>query len=228
MNKATAADVTADATVYVVDDDESIRELLAWLIKREGLQVQSFADAQSFLECYQPELPGCLVLDLNLPGMSGLDLQAYLNEKGVVMPVLFLSGRADVPKAVRAVKGGAIDFIEKPFDYKQIIELVRECLARDAAVRAVHARGKSENERLLLLSQREREVLELVVAGKLNREIADELGISIKTVEVHRAHVMEKMEVRSVAQLVQMTLRGGGSPGNAGADAGAGDAAAQQ
>jgi two-component system response regulator TtrR len=196
------------ATVYVVDDDESIRELLTWLMKRNNIPVEAFADAAGFLQVYQPDAPGCLVLDLNLPGMSGLDLQAYLNEQGVVMPVIFLSGGADVPKAVRAVKGGAIDFIEKPFDYKQILELVCDCLARDTAAREARARGRSQSERLALLSQREKEVLELIVAGKLNREIADELVISIKTVEVHRAHIMEKLGVRSVAQLVQIVMVG--------------------
>jgi FixJ family two-component response regulator len=206
-----------EPTVYVVDDDESIRELLTWLMKRNNIRVEAFGDARTFLQVYRPELPGCLVLDLNLPGMSGLDLQSYLNDNGVVLPVIFLSGRADVPKAVRAVKGGAVDFIEKPFDYKQIVELVRECLARDAAARQARARDRSQNEKLAQLSQREREVLDLVVAGKLNREIAEALAISIKTVEVHRAHVMEKLGVRSVAQLVQITL-----------GAGLGDAASQQ
>ena len=209
------------STVYVVDDDESIRELLTWLMRRKNIPVEAFADAATFLNVYRPESPGCLVLDLNLPGMSGLDLQAYLNEQGVVIPVIFLSGRADVPKAVRAVKGGAIDFIEKPFDYKQIVELVSDCLARDTAAREARARGRSQSERLALLSQREREVLDRIVAGKLNREIAGELAISIKTVEVHRAHLMEKLAVRTVAQLVQVAM--GSSTGSM-----AGDAAPQQ
>lgn len=202
----------AAPTVYVVDDDESIRELLTWLMERNGLGVRAFADARGFLSVYRPELPGCLLLDLNLPGMNGLDLQAYLNENGVLLPVIFLSGRADVPKAVRAVKGGAIDFIEKPFDYKHIVAVVQDCLVRDAAVRAAQARDRTHNQRLAQLSLREREVMELVVAGKLNREIADELCISIKTVEVHRAHVMEKLGVRSLAQLVQLAV---GAPGEA-------------
>ncbi len=196
----------AEPTVYVVDDDESIRELLAWLMQRNGLRVETFADARSFLAVYRPELPGCLLLDLNLPDMNGLDLQAYLNENGVLLPVIFMSGRADVPKAVRAVKGGAIDFIEKPFDYKHIVAVVQDCLLRDAAVREAQARDRSHNQRLAQLSQREREVMELVVAGKLNREIAEALYISIKTVEVHRAHVMEKLGVRSLAQLVQLVV----------------------
>ncbi len=198
-----------EPTVYVVDDDESIRELLSWLMQHNRIRVETFADAQAFLQVYRQEQPGCLLLDLNLPGMSGLDLQAYLNENGVVLPVIFLSGRADVPKAVRAVKGGAIDFIEKPFDYKRIVELVREGIARDTEARRSKARDQSQTARLAMLSQREREVFERVVAGKLNREIAEELAISIKTVEVHRAHVMEKLNVRSVAQLVQIAMGAG-------------------
>jgi two-component system response regulator TtrR len=195
-----------EATVYVIDDDESIRELLAWLMKRNDLRVETFANAKSFLKSWRPEIPGCLVLDLFMPGMSGLELQQYLNEHGVAMPVIFLSGRADVPKAVRAVKSGAIDFIEKPFDYKRIVALVQECLRRDIAARAARARRHETTERLAQLTQREREVLERVVAGKLNRVIAEELEISIKTVEAHRARIMEKLAVGSVAELVQATL----------------------
>ena len=141
--------------------------------------------------------------------MSGLDLQQYLNEHGVFLPVIFLSGRADVPKAVRAVKEGAIDFIEKPFDYRRVVALVQECLERDARARAERARNRAMSERLSLLTQREREVLDQVVAGKLNREIAELLAISIKTVEAHRAKIMEKLEVNSVAELVQAKLAAG-------------------
>jgi two-component system response regulator TtrR len=205
VNPAAAA-LPPEATVYVIDDDESIRELLAWLMKRNDLRVETFANAKSFLKSWRPEIPGCLVLDLFMPGMSGLELQQYLNEHGVAMPVIFLSGRADVPKAVRAVKSGAIDFIEKPFDYKRIVALVQECLRRDISARAERARRHETTERLAQLTQREREVLERVVSGKLNRVIAEELEISIKTVEAHRARIMEKLGVGSVAELVQATL----------------------
>lgn len=194
--------------VFVIDDDESIRELLAWLMRREGLPVHTFADAKDFLSVYRPGVPGCLLLDLNLPGMSGLDLQDGLKQAGVMLPVIFLSGGADVPKAVRAVKAGAYDFIEKPFDYKHIVAVVHECLASDAERRAAGEQGRLQSKRLAQLSQREREVLMLVVAGKMNREIANTLSISIKTVEVHRAHIMEKTGANSVAQLVQMVLTG--------------------
>jgi len=196
-------------TVYVVDDDASTRELLGWLMKRNGIAAEVFPDARSFLRAYRSEYPGCLILDLNMPGMSGLDLQQYLNEHGVFLPVIFLSGRADVPKAVRAVKEGAIDFIEKPFDYRRVLALVQECLQRDARSRAERERSRVLCERMSLLTHREREVLDQVVAGKLNREIAELLAISIKTVEAHRARIMEKLEVNSVAELVQAKLAAG-------------------
>lgn len=197
-------------TVFVVDDDSSTRELLTWLMKRHGLPAEVFPDAASFLASYGTDRPGCLVLDLNMPGMSGLDLQLYLKENGVLLPVIFLSGRADVGKAVRAVREGAIDFIEKPFDYKRVVAAVEECLARDARERALRTRRRVHGARLAQLTQREREVLDLIVAGKLNREIADALDISIKTVEAHRARLMEKLEVGSVAELVQVVVSAAG------------------
>jgi len=149
------------------------------------------------------------VVDLNMPGMSGLDLQQYLKEHGVQLPVIFLSGRADVPKAVKAVREGAIDFVEKPFDYKRVVALVEEGIKRDAENRAGRERRRLYRERLAQLTQREREVLDLVVAGRMNREIAEKLDISIKTVEAHRAKIMEKLEVNSVAELVQAKLAAG-------------------
>lgn len=192
--------------VYVVDDDASTRELLDWLMRRNGLDVLAFPDARSFLAAHAPERAGCLILDLNMPGMNGLDLQQYLKDNGVTLPVIFLSGRADVPKAVRAVREGAIDFIEKPFDYKQVVALVRDCLARDSAARGAREQARRHAQRLAQLTQREREVLDLVVAGRTNREIAEALEISVKTVEAHRAHLMEKLEVGSVAELVQAVV----------------------
>ena len=195
--------------VYVVDDDSSTRELLAWLMKRNGHRAEVFPDARSFLAAYRPELPGVLVLDLNMPGMSGLDLQQYLKEHAVMLPVIFLSGRADVPKAVRAVREGAIDFLEKPFDYRHVVALIEECIRRDQQTRASRDRWRVVCERLAQLTQREREVLEQVVAGRLNREIAESLEISVKTVEAHRARIMEKCEVHSVAELVQASMLAG-------------------
>jgi two-component system response regulator TtrR len=193
-------------TVYVVDDDASTRELLVWLMKRHELPVQAFADARAFLNAYRPGDPGCLVLDLNMPGMSGLDLQQYLKQQGVVLPLIFVSGRADVPKAVRAVREGAIDFIEKPFDYRRVVALVRECLARDVQARAVRGQREEIQGRISQLTVREREVMDLVVAGRTNREIGEQLEISVKTVEAHRARLMEKLGVDSVAELVQAVV----------------------
>jgi FixJ family two-component response regulator len=198
--------MSAAPTVYVVDDDSSTRELLAWLMERNQLAVRAFADARSFLHAYRPGDPGCLVLDLNMPGMSGLELQQYLKQQGVLLPLLFVSGGADVPKAVRAVREGAIDFIEKPFDYKRVVELVRVCLARDAEARAARARSEEIRARLGSLTHREREVMDLVVAGRINRDIAESLAISVKTVEAHRARIMEKLGVDSVAGLVQAVV----------------------
>ena len=199
----------AEPTVYVVDDDESIRELLTWLMKRAGLRVRAYEAGRAFLAAWRDEGPACVVLDLHLPDMSGLDLQRELLERGAAVPIVFLSGRADVPRAVSAVKSGAVDFIEKPFDYRQMVAVVRECLARDAAARAGRERLRHTAARLASLTQREREVLDRVVAGKINREIAEELDISVKTVEAHRAKLMEKLDVGSVAELVQLRLAAG-------------------
>ena len=195
-----------NGTVYVVDDDESIRELLTWLMRRNGMRVEVFPSARGFLKQWRGEGPACLILDLHMPDMSGLELQEHLTRNDLTLPIIFLSGRADVPRAVHAVKSGAVDFIEKPFDYKRIVALAAESLERDAAARAARERGRAAAQRLASLTQRERDVLDRVVAGKLNREIAEELDISIKTVEAHRAKIMEKLEVGSVAELVQATL----------------------
>jgi len=193
-------------TVYVVDDDSSTRQLLAWLMERNGIAVAVFPEARSFLERVRPEAAGCIVTDLNMPGMSGLDLQEALKAKGVEMPVIFLSGGADVPKAVRAVREGAVDFIEKPFDYKHVVAVVQDCLRRDAESRSERERRRESIERMALLTQREREVLHLVVGGKTNREIGEALAISVKTVEAHRASIMDKLAADSVAELVQRVL----------------------
>ncbi|HYC35962.1 MAG TPA: response regulator [Usitatibacter sp.] len=204
MSDAAANAGAAEPTVFVVDDDESIRELLTWLMKRNSIRVRAFADARSFLKEWRDEGPACLILDLHMPGMDGLDLQRSLIEQGVMAPVIFLSGHADVPRAVRAVKSGAVDFIEKPFDYRKIVALARESLERDAAARDRRAHARKAAQRLASLTQREREVLDRVVAGKLNREVAEELDISIKTVEAHRAKIMEKLGAGSLAELVKI------------------------
>ena len=194
-------------TVYVVDDDASIRELLSWLMTSNGIAVATFANAQHFLKSYHADSPGCLIVDLYMPGMSGLELQHYLTEHDLLIPVIFLSARADIAKAVAAVKHGAIDFIEKPFDYKKMVALVQDCLFRDRLLRDARGNLDARQARLALLTHREREVMQLVISGKINRIIAEELSIGVKTVEAHRARIMEKLGVGSLAELVQIAMQ---------------------
>jgi FixJ family two-component response regulator len=200
----------AEPTVYVVDDDESIRRLLTWLMTREGVQVESFAAAEDFLAAVRDDGPACLLLDLTLGGMDGLRLQAQLNERHADLPVIFISATADVPRAVEAVKHGAVDFVVKPFDYKKVVDLARQCLKRSAEAMARRRREGAMLSGLAALTPREREVMECVVAGKINRIIAEELAVSIKTVEVHRARIMEKLQVHTVADLVRLSMLAGG------------------
>lgn len=193
-------------TVFVVDDDPAMRDSLRWLIESTGLQVETFADAHTFLARIRPDLPGCLVLDVRMPGLSGLELQTELARRGVGLPTIVVTGHAEVPMAVRAVKAGAIDFIEKPFSDQLLLDRVRQGIDMDRRERDGRERRGEVLRRLGLLTQREREVLDLVVAGRANKEIAVALRVSPKTVEVHRAHVMEKMQASSVAELVRLTL----------------------
>lgn len=197
----------ATPTVYVVDDDASIRELLAWLMTSNDIAVATFVNAQHFLKTYQAGAPGCLIVDLYMPGMSGLELQHYLIEHNILIPVIFLSARADIAKAVKAIKHGAIDFIEKPFDYKKMVALAQDCLFRDRLLRGARGNLDAKQARISLLTQREREVMHRVISGKINRVIAEELSIGVKTVEAHRAKIMEKLEVDSVAELVQIAMQ---------------------
>lgn len=193
-------------TAYVVEDDESIRTLWTWLMESNGIAVRTFNSAPDFIAGYQPGAPGCLVLDLRLPGMSGLDLQEHLKRNRIEIPIVFVTAHGDVRTAVTAIKEGAVDFIEKPFSYRQAISAVEKAFQRDAENRGRQAREHEVSSRIAALTDRERAVLRCVIAGKLNKTIADELEISVKTVEFHRANVMEKMRVTSVAELVQLTL----------------------
>lgn len=195
------------ATAYVVDDDESIRTLWRWLLESNGIAVETFETAKEFIDAYRHGGPGCLVLDLRLPGMSGLELQDYLRRQAIAIPIVFVTGHGDVPSAVHAIKGGAVDFIEKPFSYKAVVQIIRRALERDALAREKRAQRSEHEERLATLTEREREVMRRVIEGKLNKVIADELEISVKTVEFHRAKVMEKMGVSSVAALVQLRMQ---------------------
>jgi len=194
-------------TAYVVDDDESIRTLWRWLMESNGVAVRTFATATEFIESYRSGDAGCLVLDLKLPGMSGLELQEYLNSKGIEIPIVFVTGHGDVPAAVSALKGGAVDFIEKPFSHREVLSIIENALQRDAENREKRARRSRIAGRLAMLTEREREVLQRVIEGKQNKIIAADLDISMKTVEFHRAKVMEKMGVTSVAELVQFAMQ---------------------
>jgi len=192
--------------VFVVDDEAAMRDSLRWLIESSGLRVETYGDAKTFLDAIRPEVPGCLVLDVRMPGLSGLDLQAELAHRGIRLPTIVITGHAEVQMAVQAVKAGAIDFIEKPFSDQLLLDRVRQGIEIDRQDRIARSRRAEIVRRLGLLTHREREVLDLVVGGKANKEIAALLGLSPKTVEVHRSHVMEKMEASSVAELVRLTL----------------------
>jgi two-component system response regulator TtrR len=193
-------------TAYVVDDDESIRALWRWLMESNGIVARTFATATDFIIAYPPDAPGCLVLDLRLPGMSGLELQQYLKQKGIEIPIVIVTGHGDIPTAVSAIKGGAVDFIEKPFGYREVLAVIQNAFRRDAEIRSARVRRLAVSGRLAALTEREHDVLRRVIEGKPNKIIADELGISVKTVEFHRSKMMEKMGADSVAELVQLTL----------------------
>jgi len=194
-------------TAYVVDDDEAIRTLWRWLMESNGIAVQTFSTAAEFIAAYKAGGLACLVLDVRLPGMSGLELQDYLKHEGIEIPIVFVSGHGDVPTAVSAIKGGAVDFIQKPFGYREVLAIIQRAFERDAAIREKRAKRSQVTERVAALTEREREVMQRVIEGKLNKVIADELGISVKTVEFHRAKVMEKMGADSVAALVQLMMQ---------------------
>lgn len=197
---------SAEPTVFVVDDDQAVRQSLGLLIKSVGLQVMTYASAQEFLDRYNPAQPGCLVLDVRMPGISGIELQRTLRERSMRIPIIIVTGHGDVPIAVRAMKDGAMEFMEKPFSQQLLLEHIRAALAQDAQWRQEQVKNASVEARLALLTPRERQVMEMVVAGRANKEIAHELGLSKKTVEVHRAHVMQKLEAESLPQLVELMV----------------------
>ncbi len=194
--------------VHVVDDDDALRDSLRWLLEGHGFEVKTHASATTFLEAPALQPGSVLLLDVRMPGITGLQLQDELSVRGIHCPIIFITGHGDVPMAVEAVKKGAFDFLEKPFNDEQLVALIRRAADQDAARQGAAAKRSAGDARLQTLTAREREVLERVVAGKLNKSIADELGISIKTVEVHRARVMEKMQAKSLAELIQRSLGG--------------------
>ena len=197
-----------DQRVYIVDDDEAMRDSLAWLLESQGFAVTAFASAEDFLAACHDGMAGCIVLDVRMPGMSGLELYEKLNARRCALPVIFITGHGDVPMAVSALKKGAADFIEKPFSDKDMLRLIEQCLALDRNNREKQQQAVGVKRRLANLTEREVEVMDLILAGKLNKQIADILNISIKTVEVHRGRIMDKMEARTVAELVQAVMRG--------------------
>jgi len=192
--------------IFVVDDDEAVRSSLRLLLKSVGLAPAAFGSAREFLDKYDPAQPGCLVLDVRMPGMSGIELQEELNAQGAVIPVIFITGHGDVPMAVEAMQAGAFDFLQKPFRDQELIDRVQRALEKDRANRAALSERTVIRQRYESLTPREREVLQLVSSGKANKVMAADLGVSQRTVEIHRARVMEKMGASSVAQLVRMVM----------------------
>lgn len=203
-----SGEVTAveSPTVFVVDDDPAVRKALSWLIESVDLQVETFASSQEFLDSYTPERPGCLVLDVRMPVMSGLELQEKLCEMEFEIPVILVSGFADVPMAVRAMKNGAIYFLEKPVSDQILLDLIQQAITQDTQRREARKARERVSDRVGSLTPREREVMKLVIEGKTSRQIGLQLDITQKTVEAHRANIMKKMGVHSVPELVHMSL----------------------
>ncbi|RPH67402.1 MAG: DNA-binding response regulator [Burkholderiales bacterium] len=202
-----------EGLVYVVDDDEAVRDSMRWLLEANGFEVNAFASAEEFLaRLPNPEPVACLLLDVRMPGMSGLELHEELARRGSTLPLIFITGHGDVPMAVSRMKKGAHDFLEKPFSDEQLRDLVAASLARAEAARRDRREGRDASERVDRLTGRERQVLDLIVAGRLNKQIADDLGISIKTVEAHRANIMDKLGARTMADLMRIALRAGAPP----------------
>lgn len=196
----------AQSTIYIVDDDEAVRDSLRWLLEANGYRVQCYSGGEQFLDAYDPDQVGVLIADVRMPGMSGLELQEVLIERQAPLPIVFITGHGDVPMAVSTMKKGAVDFLEKPFNETDLRKIVARML-EDATERVSLAQQQKNQEAILArLTAREQQVLERIVAGRLNKQIAGDLNISIKTVEAHRANIMEKLEVTTVADLMKIAL----------------------
>ncbi len=195
-----------DNTVFIIDDDASVRDALGLLLGLRGYRTVMFADASSFLKAYQGDWRGCLLIDIRMPGMDGLSLQAELVKRGCVLPTIIVTGHGDVASARSAFRARAIDFLEKPIDESRLFAAIDEALARQEASGSEIRARQEFSRRVDTLTPREREVLDLVVAGRHNREIAEELGISVRTVEVHKARMMSKLDANSIPQLVRASL----------------------
>jgi FixJ family two-component response regulator len=196
-----------EGTVFVIDDDDSVRRALHRLIRSVGLEVETFASAQEFLDCDPPYGPACIVTDIRMPGLSGLDLQQELARTGRSVPIIFMTGHGTVPMSVRAMKAGAVDFLQKPVDEQSLLDAIHQALERGSRERQEQDHKEEIQARAATLTVREREVFELVVSGLLNKQVAAELGASEKTIKVHRARVMHKMQADSLADLVRMAER---------------------
>jgi FixJ family two-component response regulator len=212
MNTSPPATVEPLGVVYVVDDDEAVRDSLRWLLEASDYRVDTFDSAERFLAEYDPAAIACLVLDVRMPGISGLQLQEELLARHVTLPILFVTGHGDVPMAVSTMKKGAVDFIEKPFDQAVLKAQVERMLAAAREQRVEQERARLNRTLLDRLTPREQQVLERIVAGRLNKQVAADLGISIKTVEAHRANIMDKLEARTVAQMMRVVLAHGDAP----------------
>jgi len=205
----TSEDMNENGTVFLIDDDPGIRDSLSLLLSLKGVRTQPFANAESFIETYRPDWPGCVLTDLRMPGMTGLELQVVLRERQVEVPVVVLTAHGNVATARAALKNGAFDFLEKPIDDVMLIGVLRNALRADRERRAAVSSRSRADARLERLTAREREILALIAAGHQNREIATQLGISPRTVEVHKARIMEKLECDSLAELIRMNLAAG-------------------
>jgi len=194
------------ATVFVVDDDEAVRSSLRLLLKSLGMPAVTHGSAAEFLAAYDPEQPGCIILDVRMPGMNGLELQDELNRRGAIIPVIFITGHGDVPMAVEAMQHGAFDFLQKPFSDKDLTDRIQRAIATDIRNRTLLGQKDRIRARLAALTRRETQVLQLVTLGKSSKVIATDLGVSQRTVEIHRAHLMEKMGATSLAHLVRITM----------------------
>ena len=193
----------AESIVFIIDDDPLYRESSERLLRSVGFSVQSFESARDFLSSRRPNVPSCLVLDVRMPGLSGLDLQQELAQAGVQIPIIFVTGHGDIPMSVQAMKAGAVEFLTKPFRDQELLDAIRQAIGRDRVARQQRARNADLRRRYESLMPREREVLKYVVSGMLNKQIADELGVTERTVKFHRGQIMRKMQVKSLAELVR-------------------------
>jgi FixJ family two-component response regulator len=198
--------------VFVVDDEPSVLKSTARLLRATGMDAETFGSAQAFLECFDPERPGCLLLDLSMPGLDGLALQQFLASRGIGLPVVFLSGRGDIPATVRAMRQGAVDFLTKPVDPGDLLAALRRALEQDRLARLAGGCAAELRARFAALTAREHQVLRNVIAGRLNKQIAADLGVTEKTVKVHRAHIMEKLAVASLPELTRLAQQAGIEP----------------